>query len=73
MEGHLFSGLLMKLDCWAIDHHREQVDLDYDEMDKKLERTLNKVKAGFEEQAQSSHVVKGFDNDAQEHLTSTIQ
>ncbi|MFY2087895.1 DUF3800 domain-containing protein [Achromobacter xylosoxidans] len=73
MEGHLFSGLLMKLDCWAIDHHREQVDLVFDEMDKKLERTLNKVKAGLEELAQSSHVVKGFDKVAQEHVTSTIE
>ncbi|MBO1112202.1 hypothetical protein [Bordetella petrii] len=73
MEGHLSEGLLLKLDCWAIDHHRERVDLAFDEMDQKLERTVNEVKKGLEELAHSSDVVKGFNKATREHVKGKIE
>jgi len=73
MEDHLFSGLLLKLDCWATDHRRERVDLVFDEMDKKLERTVNEVKADLQEIEHSSHVVKGFNKATREHVKDIIE
>lgn len=72
MEGHFFEGLLLKLDCWAIDHHRERVDLAFDEMDRRLERTVNEMKKSLEELAHSSHVVKGFNKVTHEHVEGKI-
>ncbi len=73
MEENLFKGLLLKLDCWAIDNQREAVDLVFDAMDGKLERTLNEAKAELEQQAHSSTVVKGFNKVTAEHVDSTIE
>lgn len=73
IEGHLCTGLMLKLDCWAIDHHRERVDLVFDAMDQKLEGTVNQAKADLEDLEQSSHLVKGFNKVTRQPVTGKIE